>query len=300
MVTKEFMKDLKSKLQENIKMAAFDIDGTIMPFGQPIFSDGIKQMFRELKSKDIYSILSTAREFVTIGNFLEQLPEVNYFIGANGMFIYDVQNKSFVYENPIELNDLKILYVALFGKEALTGEYEKINKFPDLESLTVTDLNWCYHSPNINKNTWFLSPHHAKLKPMDFDIIDKNHIHIITLGSYNQEATNRLEKYVKKIIAKNNLPLEVNSKWNKGVFITPKNVTKFHALELLAKKLNLDAKKNLIAFGDSTNDYEMLINAAYSVGLGEHDPNIKKITKMNAKPVEQDGSYLALKELGIL
>ncbi|WP_029512527.1 YcsE-related riboflavin metabolism phosphatase [Mycoplasmopsis iners] len=291
--------ELKKDLKTNIKMAAFDVDGTILPFGNPTFSDGIKQMFKDLQKNGIYSIISTAREFITIGNLLTQIPEANYFIGANGMFVYDIQKAEIIYENAVKLEHMAILYEALFGKDSFAN-YDPSKKFADLESFTVTDLNWCYHSPGINKNTWFLTPHQAKLVPMDFAKIDPKHIHIITLGSYNQEATNRLEAYITKVIQENNLPLEVSSKWNKGVFVTPVGVTKFNALTWLAKHLNLDAKKNLITFGDSTNDFEMLKNAAFSVGLGEHEPYIKEITKMHALPVEKDGAYLALKELGLI
>ncbi|UUM19046.1 YcsE-related riboflavin metabolism phosphatase [Mycoplasma sp. 1018B] len=291
---------LRNNLKNRIKMAAFDVDGTIMPFGNPEFSPGIKRMFKDLKSNNIYSIISTARDFVTIGNFLEQIPEANYFIGANGMFIFDNQNKKYLYENSIKLSDLIIFYESLFGKEIQYDENGKVKKFKDLESFTVPDMKYIYHSPQINKNTWFLTPHQNKLKPINFEEIDKEHIHIITLTSFNQEATDRLELYVSKIIKDNNLSLEVTSKWNKGIFVTPKNVTKYHALEILANHLNLSVSENMIAFGDSTNDYEMLENAAFSVGLGNHDPNIKIIADYHADLVENDGAYKALKDLNIL
>lgn len=275
------------ELKKQIKMAAFDVDGTILPFGNIIFSQNIKKMFKDLKTHNIYSIISTAREFITIGSLLEQIPETDFFIGANGMFVYDLQAKKIIFEKTIKLEELKILYNEIWG-------------FKDLESLTVTDLNWCYHSPGINKDTWFLTPHHPKMKLIDFDEIDPEHIHIITLGSYNEETTARLEKLVNATIKKHNLSLEVNSRWHKGIFVTPIGITKYHALEWLANYLNLDASKNLITFGDSSNDYDMISKSAYGVAVGCHDKYICEIADDVCELVDQDGPYKKLKELEII
>ncbi|VEU76898.1 YcsE-related riboflavin metabolism phosphatase [Mycoplasmopsis columbina] len=277
----------KKELKNQIRMVAFDVDGTILPFSQLSFNPNIQKMFKDLEKNNIYSIISTAREFITIGNLLDQIPEANYFIGANGMFVYDLQAKEIIYEKPIKLQNLELLYKEIWGH-------------PDLESLTVTDLNWCYHSPGINKNTWFLTPHHAKMKEINFFEIDSKHIHIITLGSYNEETTTRLEEFVKHTIRKYNLPLEINSKWHRGLFVTPKGVTKFTALSWLANYLGLDASKNLIAFGDSSNDYEMIKYSAYGVAVGCEDKYICQIAKDIADDVKQDGTYTKLKDLQII
>ncbi|MFZ8217820.1 HAD family hydrolase, partial [Mycoplasmopsis bovis] len=98
------------EIQNNIKAAAFDIDGTLLEHGQLQFNETVLNTFRQLKSKGITTILASAREFVTIGELLNKSNDIDYFIGANGAFVYDVQNKKIIYEKIIKYNELKVLY----------------------------------------------------------------------------------------------------------------------------------------------------------------------------------------------
>lgn len=277
----------KSNLKDKIKLAAFDIDGTLLPYAQHSFSDNVSKMFKELNRSKIYSTLATAREFVTIGSLMNKTPHLDFFIGANGMFVYDIKKQKIIYEKTITLHELKVIYNAL-------------DDIPEAKGLTITDLEWCYHTPGMNLDTWFLKPHKEKMRPMDFDAIDKDHLHIITIQSLNQEGTDAIVEKINKIIEQNNLNVEINSTWYKGLFITPKGVTKSDTIDWLANHLDLSNGSNVIAFGDSSNDYEMISNAAWGVVMQEGDENLKNIAKDIAQSVEQDGAYLKLKELNLI
>ncbi|QBF34893.1 HAD family phosphatase [Mycoplasmopsis phocirhinis] len=277
----------KSQLKQNIKLAAFDIDGTLLPYTQAEFSDIVTLMFEQLKNKKIYSVLATAREFITIGDLMNKTPDLDYFIGANGMFVYDLKQQKIIYEKTISLRDLRIIYDAL-------------NFIPESQGLTITDLDWCYHTPGMNLDTWFLKPHKAKMKPMNFDTMDKNHLHIITVQTQNQHQTDIAVQKINEVIKQNNLNVEISSTWYKGVFISPIGVTKSHTIEWLANKLGLKNNTNVIAFGDSSNDVEMVSNVAWGVVMEDADDSLKKIAKDIAKSVKVDGVYLKLKELELI
>ncbi|MCS4536937.1 Cof-type HAD-IIB family hydrolase [Mycoplasma sp. CSL7475-4] len=277
----------KTKLKANIKLAAFDIDGTLLPYEQLEFSDNVTKMFKALKNSGIYSVLATAREFITIGELMNKTPDLDYFIGANGMFVYDLKKETIIYERTISLHDLRIIYEAL-------------KTIPQSRGLTITDLDWCYHTPGMNLDTWFLRPHHAKMRPMDFEAIDKEHLHIITIQTNNQEETDIVVKEIKAIIEENNLDVEINSTWHRGLFICPKGVTKSHTIDWLANHLKLSNTHNVIAFGDSSNDVEMVSNAAWGVVMEEADESLKKLANDIAKSVKVDGAYLKLKELELI
>ncbi|UWV79621.1 HAD hydrolase family protein [Mycoplasmopsis felis] len=57
------------QLKDIIKIAAFDVDGTILPNGGLKFSNNTRKMFGLLKNNGITTVISTAREFATIGDF---------------------------------------------------------------------------------------------------------------------------------------------------------------------------------------------------------------------------------------
>ncbi|WP_029608874.1 YcsE-related riboflavin metabolism phosphatase [Mycoplasma simbae] len=274
-------------LKQNIKLAAFDIDGTLLPYAQRQFSDQVTQMIKELKHKKIYSVLATAREFITIGNLMNKTPDLDYFIGANGMFVYDFANKKIIFEKTIALNELKIIYDATLNIDEADG-------------MTVTDLDWCYYSQGMNIDTWFLTPHHAKMKHIDFDAIDQEHIHIITIQTHSQENTDIVVAKMKQIIKEKNLNLEINATWHRGLFICPKGVTKSDTIDWLCQYLGLKNGENVIAFGDSSNDFEMVSNAAWGVVMEEADEHLKQVAKDIAKSVKSDGVYWKLKELNLI
>lgn len=278
---------MKSELKNNIKLAAFDINGTILPYAAPALSDTVTKMFKELKNNNIYSTLSTAREFITIGNLMDKTPDLDFFIGANGMFVYDFQNKKIIYEKTISLIDLKIIY-------------DEVLKCNDTTGLTVTDLDWCYYSEGTHLNTWFLSPHAAKMKLFDLDAIDEEHIHIITIQTQGEEQTKRAVEYFEKVIKDNNLNVSINSYWHSGLFICPKGVTKSKTIDWLCEYLNIENSKNVIAFGDSSNDIEMVSNAAYGVVMNHSEQYLKDAANDIAGDVKNDGAYLKLKELRLI
>ncbi|WP_406617151.1 YcsE-related riboflavin metabolism phosphatase [Mycoplasmopsis adleri] len=277
----------KTDLKKNIKLAAFDIDGTLLPHGELEFNDTVVNMFDELHKNGIRTTLATAREFVTIGKLMKKPRSLDFFIGANGSFAFDNNSKKIIYEKTIKFDQFKLLYEAMI-------------KFEPCDSVLIMDQNYGFKSPNMDTNTWFLQPHNEKLIDMDYDKMDKNHLHIITIGADGDEKTVKCAEYARKIIADNNLDLEIAAKWSKGIFITPKGVTKAGTLEWLCNYLNLDIKKNLIAFGDSSNDYEMLREAAYGVAMTRANDWVKGVSKDVALDCEYDGVYKKLCDLQLI
>lgn len=70
------------------KIFATDIDDTIVPHGGQEIPDKINLLFSKLKEKNIITTFVTGRDFVTIGDLINA-KNVDFFIGANGAFIYD-------------------------------------------------------------------------------------------------------------------------------------------------------------------------------------------------------------------
>lgn len=281
------MKFSKEELKQNIKLAAFDVDGTILPYKQKTFSNEIVGMFRKLQENNIITTLATAREMVSIGNLLKDAKYLDYFIGANGMFVYDVKHEKFVYEKKFDRETVKLLYDALSKNNLSSG-------------FTICDTEYIYYGPGTYLETWFLTPFKDKLKPYDIDAIDNDHLYIITVNCKNRDETDRCEAIINELIKEHNLPVEINSKWYKGLFIQPIGVNKASTLHWLSEYLNLNSQKQLIAFGDSDNDIHMLQEAGYSVAMGNADDYIKAYADDVAPHVEENGAYIKLQDLGLI
>ncbi|VEU70272.1 YcsE-related riboflavin metabolism phosphatase [Mycoplasmopsis glycophila] len=268
-------------LKQMIKLAAFDVDGTLLPNASLKFSDKTKSVFPALKANGITTVVSTAREFATIGDFLEQLAPVDYFIGANGAFIWNNKEKNFLYKSTLVKEEVIDLY----------------NKFKDqMNGFSVTDFNKVYKSPSLNLDSWFIKPFKHNYHNFEEAMLSRTDLFVITINCDNtRELSDQIEKY----IIENNYEMEISARWTKGFFISPKNITKSNALEKLAKHLNL-TMDNIIAFGDSSNDYEMIRDAGYGVAMERANDKIKRVANDVAIDCEYDGVYWKLKELKLI
>ncbi|WP_033161350.1 YcsE-related riboflavin metabolism phosphatase [[Mycoplasma] collis] len=262
------------------KLIAFDIDGTLLPFAAKNFSEKIKKMFFSLKEKNYIIVLATGREFVTIGNLMDGLP-IDYFIGANGVFIYDVNQSKTIFENKIILND-----------------FLKLSKFLENHNkeYSVMSDKWGYFSEGHYLDTWFLEPHKKYFKSLSELTSKDEPLHLITVKTEDKD----FYQLTKKFIENNKLNLEINATWSKGFFIGPLNTNKATALKKLHDFTNVKLNE-IIAFGDSSNDVEMLSEVGYSVALSNGSEYLKKIANdVTTKSVDEDGVYHKLIELGII
>ncbi|MDJ1645855.1 YcsE-related riboflavin metabolism phosphatase [Mycoplasma phocimorsus] len=265
-----------------IKFAAFDIDGTTLPYAKETFSPKIVEAFKKLHEKGIKIILASGREFVTIGHLLKSSIYADYFIGANGAFIYDIKNDKIIHEQPIYYKDFEILFEKLI---------------PHVDSISIMDKDYGHMSKDSVTNTWFLAPHQDKLVELDnsFSKLDRQHLHLITVVTTNLNAYNLAED----IIENNYLNLQIQSIWERGLFIAAKGVTKSSALKrlMIHEKSSL---KYLIAFGDSGNDIEMIRDAGIGVAMQDGDEKLKEYSDFIAPKCDEDGVYLQLEKMEII
>ncbi|QZE12092.1 YcsE-related riboflavin metabolism phosphatase [Mycoplasma sp. Ms02] len=270
------------ELKDQIKIAAFDVDGTILPYGNTSFGNKTIEMFSLLKDAGYKTVISSAREFSTIGNFLEVL-KPDYFIGANGSFIYDVEKDSVLEEHSLKSEDVSNIVSNFLDK---------------VVGFVVTHGKFSYYTQGVELNSWFVKPNIQNYKELNLEELknsqDKTYLITVTSENPKEDA-----KHFQEYIENNNLDMVVNSVWTHGFFIAPQGVTKSSTLKNLTEKLGL-SMDNLIAFGDSSNDYEMLRDAFYGVAMERASQRIKSVANDVALDCEYDGAYLKLKELKLI
>ncbi|UVO15806.1 YcsE-related riboflavin metabolism phosphatase [Mesomycoplasma ovipneumoniae] len=265
------------------KIFATDIDDTIVPHGGQEIPEKIDLLFAKLKEKNIITTFVTGRDFVTIGQLINA-KNVDYFIGANGAFIFDFKKKQMIYENPIKISD-----------------FLKIVEFFDQHKIRyiIMDSEWIYTSNYFPQHSSkFLSPYFDRMKPLKMCNF-KNNFHIFTVVD-DQDTTSEIQLKFEEFAKKNNLNVSVSSRWSWGFFIGAKNVDKMQTLEILAKMHNVEIHE-IIAFGDSRNDTKMLKNVGFGVAMENSTVSeVKEAAKDIAPPVDSFGVYLKAIELKII
>ncbi|MDD3797288.1 MAG: Cof-type HAD-IIB family hydrolase [Lachnospiraceae bacterium] len=80
--------------------------------------------------------------------------------------------------------------------------------------------------------------------------------------------------------------------------IMMQGVHKAYGMELLLKHLGMK-REDTIAVGDGMNDYEMLQFAGIGVAMGNAEEELKQVADRVTAPIQEDGLYLALKNLDL-
>jgi len=81
--------------------------------------------------------------------------------------------------------------------------------------------------------------------------------------------------------------------------ITPAGIHKALGMEKYISQFGLK-REDTIAFGDGSNDYDMIKYAGCGVAMGNASDEIKEIADYVTKSVDEDGIYHALKEFDII
>lgn len=268
------------------KMVAFDIDGTLVPHLTHVFSNKIEDMFQKLKEKGFIITLATGRDWISIADLYKN-KYVDYYIGANGSFIYDLKNNKYIFNSCIKWEEFEKL-----NEEILE------NNIDDLNGIILSDVNNVYVKEINRKENWFWEKFRHKFKKYDlsFTELDRNNFHLITIEQ--KRHTDLLNK-INNFLNKNNFTLAVQSWWPTGIFLANKGVNKSSSIKKLCKYLNIDMKQ-VIAFGDGENDIEMIKDAGLGVAMGNSVDKLKDVANDVTIEVEEHGTKFYLKKIGII
>ncbi len=261
------------------KLFAFDIDGTILPFGQTALDPQIITMFKRLKKTGAITAFVTGRELISIGDFINT-PNVDYFIGANGAFIYDIKNKKMLFETTVSYNEIHQLLVFC--------DKHQIN----YNVISATSVY--YKDKTEFQDHWFWKDFYDDIKPITDLNMKKEDIHQLTLTAYNDEDKSMLVEFIKTIPN-----LQTTSVWTNGLFVGPYGINKSKGLEILGNHLNITLE-DMIAFGDSENDIEMLETVGLSFAVENAEPIVKSVAHEIIGSVTEYGVLKKLEAMKII
>ncbi|TCG10819.1 YcsE-related riboflavin metabolism phosphatase [Mycoplasma marinum] len=261
------------------KIIAFDIDGTILPYGDKEFSNEVHEMFAELKRKGYIVAFVTGREFVTIADLINT-PNIDYFLGANGAFVYDMKTKENIFEKSVPFEDFKkIDDFCLENKINLSAITQKSVYFKEKE---------CY------KDDKFWKDFYNRIKVMDYEEISNEKIHQIIIRTSNSKIQKNIIDFA------NTIPgVSVNTIWDKGMFIGPEGVHKASGLEKLCEIENIKMSE-IIAFGDGMNDKTMLKEVGMGIAMGIAKKEVREMANDGCDTATNFGTIKKLKEMNIL
>ncbi len=269
------------------KMFVFDIDGTLVQHLTNSLSKEIKDMFKRLKEKGYIVTLATGRDFVSIGD-IHKNENIDYFIGANGSFIYDLKNNKYIFNSPINFDEYKEYQDKVLFKNS-----------KDVKTVILSDLESVYvWEKEEKKGPWFWSAFKEKFRELDdaVDSLIKSDFHLVTIECANQS---NLCKITSEYFEQKKSNMHVQASWSTGFFIANKGITKAHSINMLCDYLSIEMRE-VMAFGDSGNDKEMIEQVGWGVAMGNATAEIKEIANDITIDVDQFGTLKYLEKKGII
>ncbi|MBN2544259.1 MAG: HAD-IIB family hydrolase [Spirochaetes bacterium] len=228
-------------LKKNIKLIAFDLDGTLLNDNMMI-TDNTKRGLQKIIINNIICIIISSRSLNNIKNIITDI-DFNYLSCCNGSLIYN--NRKDVIEECSFIGNLskEIIYM-LNENDIIINIYCKDNTFTNRLS--------CKKNNNYYQKS---------LKPSDFNDYNDEDILMIEIIDENNKFVKMLNK---KRLKKYNDFIKISYSGYSYYQITRKNIDKAYSLELISRKLNI-SPDNTIAIGDSETDLKMLQYSKYGI-----------------------------------
>ena len=247
----------------DIKIAFFDIDGTLIDSATGIFSEKTVYCLQTLRRRGIKTCVVTGRSTYCFPDFGPL--EFDAFASSNGALCYTA--KEVIFSNAIEPRDVERLIqnaaalglpVAVAGKDGASanGSCQDLADYYTLASLELT-----------------VDP--------DFDAYCRQPIYKVMIGC--REAQH-------EALLQGTTSVKLAISWDRAVDIVPKAAGKGAGIQSILDHFGLTPSQ-AIAFGDSYNDLEMFRSVGHSVAMGNAVEDLKALASEVCPSVSQDGVY---------
>lgn len=254
-----------------IKAIFFDIDGTLLSFETHQVSSGTIWAFERLRQKGILTFISSGRP----QTLLPQFPiSFDGYVLMNGGYCY--MGDQVLVRNPIDAEDRWkwLQYVEEHGKSTMAFLENEMY----ISNLDETCIE-------INRQMGIPA---APCRPLS-EMGDLDVFQFIAVQGAEDDAE------VLELLPHCRLP-----RWH-SLFsdLIPADSSKAVGMDRICRHLGID-KSEIMAFGDGSNDIEMLDFAGIGVAMGNASENVKRHADFITSSVDDEGILHALLDLQII
>ncbi|MFV0381844.1 MAG: HAD family hydrolase [Breznakia sp.] len=262
-----------------IKLAVFDVDGTLLAKGWQSFSKKTLFMLETLRSNGIKLAIASGRPPFFVKGCLDTEFVFDYYICVNGAYVVDR-----------DFNEINRKEISLVDVENLIADFVK---YDDAMMFQFDDAAYCY---NGNKRITHMLEHWiGRLNVLvDHRSFRNRHVKNLPLGVVCNIDPDHIAYYQKQYP---HLAFDAFSENFYDIHI--KDHSKADGIQMIANvcKMGMD---EIIAFGDNYNDIQMLQAVGIGVAMGNAMEEVKAIADYISKNVEEDGAYYACQYFQLL
>lgn len=256
----------------NIKIAFFDIDGTLIDIDRKQITPKMAETLVRLKENGVLLCLATGRSPLVLPHF----PGIAFdaFLTFNGSYCYG--SGQVFFSNPIPQGDVRRLIqnAAGIGRPVCIAAKDRL-----AANGADADLVDYFAIAGLKVEV-----------AEDFDALLNEEIYQLMMGCYESEYPSILQGVRHAKIA---------AWWNRAADIIPSDGGKGAAIQKLLAHYGFHPSE-AIAFGDGNNDIEMLQSVGTGVAMANGSEQLKAVAADVCGHVAQDGIYHYCLEHGLI
>ncbi len=256
----------------NVKALIFDVDGTLLSKRTHRIPENAIRALLRAHECGLKLFIATGRhkKNIAMATQFEGLP-IEGFMGLNGQFCWNRDGNVFL--NPIPREDVKVFLDYIETTEALACEF--LGADETFANRINAIMRTALHDVDIDL-------------PVLGDCRRALEIDILQIVVYADDSS---------LAVLDRMPGCKWSRWHQNAFdIMVKQGGKWNGIkETLAHYAFSETE--IIVFGDEENDIDMLENAPLSVAMENGSDSAKAAAKYVAGHIDEDGLFLAIKEL---
>ncbi len=270
----------------NIKLIALDMDGTTLRDDKTM-SPKTTEVLRAAQARGIFIVPTTGRPKHMIPKPILDVGSIRYAITSNGASVFDLKDDSALYTN-------------------LMTQQEADNIMGFLTQYDLFVEAYCEGRSYTGKKSLQLIHTFKDFPQIYIDIIMQSQTFVDDLPSFLKKEKKRIEKinipYMEpqvhaELIEKLGGMKEyaITSSFLQNLEINRASANKGEALGHLCQRLGIRAEQ-VMAFGDGSNDLEMLQFAGCAVAMQNAVEHLKPIADFVTCTNEQDGVAYAIEK----
>ncbi|MCH5252283.1 MAG: HAD family phosphatase [Lachnospiraceae bacterium] len=274
----------------NIKMIAFDLDGTVFDNQKRILPK-TKAALEKAAADGIEIVPATGRPLCGVSEQIWQLKGVRYILTTNGAGIYEAETGKCIYENSMKLERFLPMMARLEPLEAMGDAFVKGKCFMSrknlklLDRLDTTEEMKAYIRSSrtcVDNLTEFLRKNGEDIQKITINFVKQSDG---TLCDYDrvQEIIRDFPEFIAVSGGMNNIE------------VTDKTASKGIGILKLGEILGIK-KEEILAFGDSGNDVAMLQMAGFGVAMENAEPEAKAAADFVTRSNTEEGIAYALEK----
>lgn len=269
------MPQFMNRKENNYKLVAFDMDGTLLQSNKTISDSVVKAVNKAIEQgKEV--VISTGRCISELYEVFNKTPKVRYLITSNGALIYDNKEKKAIFHEPIPVD----LVWKIFD---IANKRDVVVHFLDYEC--ILEKNKVDQIEQYGMGAY--QPMYYEIALMVDDIRKYYAEHESPIQKINLYHKNNEEKEMSlNLLKKLDLTLTY-SDFSTIECVIP-SASKGKALKILCDYLDINLEE-VIAVGDGFNDIPILKEAGLSVAMNNAVKEVKSVCDVIVSDNDHDG-----------